>query len=394
MTATRTLGSVLGAATVRPPVAFLTHSAQLSGCELFLLRVTSAMTSVHPVVILGEHGPLERALGEAGVEHHVIPLPMATRAHSVRSRALSTATLHKVTGVVTVARAVAELCRRRGIRLVTTHSAKAHVYGGLAARLAGSRSVAHLHSVIGADTGRPVNDVLLRLVMRALPEAVIANSRTTAASIGRCRISVAVVGCPVDVPAVAPEEPEDRAVAVIGRLAKLKGQDVVLRAFAEARESGLSPDVRLRVVGDALFEQDQEFARSLPTLAADLGIHDAVEFVGHSTDVQAEIARATVVVHGSRRAEGFGQVVVEAMAMGRAVITTDAGGPAEVVDDGQDGVVVPADDVSAMARGMCDLLADDDRRVALVRRARRSAERYALPTVVDELERVLLNHVR
>lgn len=377
-----------------PVVAFLTHSAQLSGAELLLLRVTQRLRAIHPVVVLGEHGPLEAALREAGVECVVLPLTSAARSHSSKTSTLSVGTLRKVGGVASAARAVARLCRERGVRLVTTHSAKAHVYGGVAARLTGTPCVAHLHSVIGAADGRPSNARLLRLAVANLPTALIANSRATADSVGRFRDRIDVVGCPVDIAAAVQDEPPEATVVVLGRLATVKGQDVVLRAFAAARASGPCSSARLRIVGDALFEPDREFARSLPVLAAELGIGDAVDFVGHSTDVPGELARATVVVQASRVAEGFGQTVVEAMAAGRVVIASACGGPAELVTDGVDGRLVPPSDVGALARALVEVLGDGRCRAVMGARARAAARRHDVRMVVDELERVLLAHLR
>lgn len=371
-------------------VAFLTQSAQLSGCELFLLRVTSAMTHIRPIVILGEHGPLEDALSAVGVEHHVLPLDESTRSHTARQSVVSPASLGKLKDVMSVASRIAGLCRARGVRIVTTHSAKAHLYGGIAARLAGLRGVCHLHSVVGVGGGRRGHGAILRTAMRVLPHELIANSATTAASIGRNRKPVAVVGCPVDVPATVAPEPAEPVIAVVGRLAAGKGQDVVLRAYAEVLARGLPPTVRLRLIGDALFETDRAFPRHLPTLAHELGIADSVEFVGHSDDAVGEMARATVVVHASTSPEGFGQVVLEAMALGRTVVSSDAGGPAELITDGHDGVLVPAGDVSALARVLSDVLHDEAKRAAFGDRARRTASRYALPSVVEALERALL----
>lgn len=380
--------------TATPVVAFLTHSAQLSGAELLLLRVTQRFRAIRPLVVLGEHGPLEAALGEAGVECVVLPLAAAAHSHSSQARALSAGTVRKVAGVASAGRAVARLCRERGVQLVTTHSAKAHVYGGIAARRTGTPCVAHLHSVIGAADGRRSNARLLRVAATSLPTALIANSRATAASVGRFRGPVHVVGCPVDVPTTVPAEPVAPTVTVIGRLAATKGQDVVLRAFAAARAARPCSSARLRVVGDALFEPDREFARSLPVLAADLGIGDAVDFVGHSTDVAGELARASVVVQASRVAEGFGQTVVEAMAAGRVVIASAGGGPAELVTDGVDGVLVPPSDVGALARALVEVLGDAHRRAVMGGRARAAARRHEVQVVVDELERVLLTHLR
>ncbi|MDY1005450.1 glycosyltransferase [Curtobacterium sp. CFBP9011] len=374
----------------RTVVAFLTHSAALSGSELFLLRVTSAMASIRPVVILAEHGPLEVELASAGVECHVVPLAKVARTHRDTHQAVTLATLAKVSAVGSVAVRIARLCRSRGVELVTTHSAKAHVYGALAACLASVPSVMHLHGVIGAGSGARANAAVLRLTARLLATAIIANSRHTAASIGRNRKPLTVIGCPVGSLGAARDESPVPVVSVIGRLSPFKGQDIVIRAFATAAHRGLPTGVRLRIVGDALFERDADFARTLPLLAAELGVADRIDFIGHSQDVAGELARSSVVVHGSRAPEGFGQVVVEAMAAGRAVIATAAGGPSEVIRHGVDGLLVPPADVEALAGALRFLLVDPARRAELGAAARASAQRFSTAVIVPQLERTLL----
>ena len=150
-------------------------------------------------------------------------------------------------------------------------------------------------------------------------------------------------------------------VGIVGRLAPWKGQDVFLRAFAEAFPTGTE---RALVVGGALFGEDA-YGDELRRLVVDLGIADRVEFTGHVDDVGAPLQRMHVVVHASVIAEPFGQVVVEAMAAGRAVVATAAGGPLEVIDDGVNGLLVPPGDVTVLAATLRRLADDEIEREAL-----------------------------
>ncbi|OII37034.1 hypothetical protein BIV02_10920 [Curtobacterium sp. MMLR14_014] len=373
-------------------VAFLSHSAALSGAELLVARVTAACTRIEPIVVLGEHGPLEELLAASGVRCQVVPLDASVRHHTAATGA------GLIEKTVSTLRATHELTRvlgTLGVDVLTTHSAKAHIWGGLAGRRAGIPVVAHAHDLVGADGSSRVNAALLRLAFALLPRTVIANSRSTARSLGRLPRPVAVVGCPVSVPAeAAPHTASAFTIGMVGRLTPWKGQGVVLRAFAAARAAGLDPDARLRLVGAPLFGADDAFARALHTLASDLGVRDSVDFRGHQHDVAAEMAACDVVVHASTRAEPFGQVVIEAMALGRAVIASDAGGPAEIITDDRDGLLVSPGDVAALASAMVRLAADREARGRLADNGRRIARRFDLPRVVAQIEAVLVATAR
>lgn len=373
-------------------VAFLSHSAARSGAELLVARVTAASIRIEPVVVLGEHGPLEQVLASAGVRYEVVALDAAVRHHGVDA---SSGLLTKAASTMRTTRELVRTLQRSGVDVITTHSAKAHVYGGIAGRFAGIPVVAHAHDVVGSTGSSRANTALLRTALALLPRTVIANSRTTARSLGRPRRQVTVIGCPTVVPdAVPPRADTAPAIGMVGRLTPWKGQDVVLRAFAAARAAGLAPSTRLRLVGAAHFGADEAFEHVLRGLAAELGIADMVDFRGHQSDVAAEIAACDVVVHASTRPEPFGQVVIEAMALGRPVIAADAGGPAEVVTDGHDGLLVPPGDVEALASALVRLTADREARARLAENGRQTVTRYALPHVVAQIEDVLLAAAR
>lgn len=371
-----------------PVVAFLSHSAALSGAELLVARVTAASTTIDPVVVLGEHGPLERLLADSGVRCQVVALDATVRDHTATTGA---GLVEKTVSTLRATHELTRVLRALGVDVLTTHSAKAHIWGGLAGRRAGIPVVAHAHDLVGADGTSRVNAALLRLAFALLPRTVIANSRTTARSLGRLTRPVAVVACPVSVPAeAAPHTASAFTIGMVGRLTPWKGQDVVLRAFAAARAAGLDPDARLRLVGAPLFGADDAFARALHTLASDLDVRDSVDFRGHQHDVAAEMAACDVVVHASTRAEPFGQVVIEAMALGRAVIASDAGGPAEIITDDRDGLLVSPGDVAALASAMVRLADDREARGRLADNGRRTVRQFDLPRVVAQLEAVLV----
>lgn len=158
---------------------------------------------------------------------------------------------------------------------------------------------------------------------------------------------------PEDFDAPLPENGSATSFVFIGRLAPVKGVDVLLEAFALARQS--APDIRLTIVGDG-----PERAR-LEALAGPMG--EAVRFTGYLSqgEVAALLAGADALVLASH-AEGVPVVLMEAMAAGRAVIATDITGVPELVDDGVSGFLVPPGDPAAFAARMAEVAQDPDLR--------------------------------
>lgn len=177
---------------------------------------------------------------------------------------------------------------------------------------------------------------------------------------------------------------EQLRVAMIARISPWKGHDVVLRAVDLARRRGVA--VRLLVAGAPHFGEEA-LAEDLRRLAHDLGLDEQVAWLGHVEDVPGLLRAVDVVVHASVIPEPFGQVVVEAMAAGRAVVAALGGGPAEIVTDGVDGLLTPPGDVERLADSLIWLATDRGRRERLSRAARLRARRYAPGRVArEELE--------
>lgn len=132
-----------------------------------------------------------------------------------------------------------------------------------------------------------------------------------------------------------------------GRLAPEKGFHVLVRAFSEVRKQ---IDARLMILGQGALRSD------LIRLARELGVGDSVELPGHISDPYPFMKGASVFVLSSLY-EGFGNVLVEAMACGTPVVSTDCpGGPREILDNGVWGKLVRVGDSESMAKAILETL--------------------------------------
>jgi glycosyltransferase involved in cell wall biosynthesis len=148
---------------------------------------------------------------------------------------------------------------------------------------------------------------------------------------------------------------EPRLVCV-GRLIPIKGHLVLLRALAQARTR--VPGVTLHVAGRGPLEP------ALKAYARELGLDDAVRFLGFVSPVERAFEDAAIVVVPSL-GEGFGMVALEAMERGRPVIASAVGGLPEIVADGETGLVVPSGDAEALAEAMVSLASNLGRAAAM-----------------------------
>ena len=340
-------------------VVYVGHTAVLSGGELALARLLPALEDVEATVILAEDGPLAERLRRDGITVEVLAMDAQVRRLQRDQVGARASMLLAVAGTLRYAWRLRRRLHQLRPDLVHTNTLKAALYGGLAGRLAGVPVVWHVRDRITADYLATPALRLVRAAARLLPAAIIANSESTRATLGRVsrRNCVAVIPSPVGPMAARPSSARGTGLTVgmVGRLAPWKGQDMFLRAFAAAFATGHS---RARIVGSAMFGE-HDYAASLHDLADELGIVERVDFVGFVDDVACGVLPLR---RGRPRVptipEPFGQVVVEAMAAGLPVVAPNAGGPAEVVTDGVDGLLYPMGDVDSLARHLRHL-ADD-----------------------------------
>ena len=184
---------------------------------------------------------------------------------------------------------------------------------------------------------------------------------------------------------VQPYAEKEPRLLCIGRLIPIKGHLVLLRALAQARAR--VPGVVLDVAGRGPLEP------ALKSFARELGIEDAVRFLGFVSPIQKAVEQAAIVVVPSL-GEGFGMVALEAMERARPVIASAVGGLPEIVVDGETGLVVEPGDAEALANAIAALAGDLERAAAMGRAGRERALREFPPERsaerIEELYRAAL----
>jgi glycosyltransferase involved in cell wall biosynthesis len=284
--------------------------------------------------------------------------------------------------------------------VVMTHGLRANVLGRVAARSAGTRVIAgwkhncgHVghHGALDRASERllgPITSRYFGVAFGQVPYLV--------GYLGIDPKKLRIIHNGVDTRAYAAGRPRDPALmqelgigeqtavaATVAVLRSEKDHPTILRAMAEVGKR--LPDARLLLIGDG---PDRPV---LEALARRLGIERSVVFMGNRGDIASCLSVADVLVLASVTVECFPYAALEAMAMGKPVVSTAVGGLPEMIEDGVTGHLVAPRDPRALAGRMLEVLLRDDRGAALGAAARRRVEtRFDLGTSVRMIERELV----
>ena len=184
--------------------------------------------------------------------------------------------------------------------------------------------------------------------------------------------------------------PDDGQIAIfVGRLATYKGCDVLLDALAPQLENS---NLYLLYVGapDPTVAGSEEMLREMQQRIAGEGWDQQVRFLGHRDDVPRLLAAADVLTHPTQ-IEGFGLTLVEAMAAGTPVVSSDVEGIPEVLE-GTDAVMVPPNDADRFGQAVIDVLNRPDAEALKVKQKGRSrAEAFRIGSRIDAMARLFDN---
>lgn len=200
--------------------------------------------------------------------------------------------------------------------------------------------------------------------------------------------SIQVVPNPVDLQAVRAKAREQASldgpgggpvIVAAGRLADAKNYPLLIDAIGVLRQS---IPARLFILGEG------ELESALRRQIAERGLDDAVTLLGFQGNPWKFIARADVFALSSHY-EGFGNVLIEAMAVGVPVVATASAGTRDIINHGTDGLLVETHSPDAMAAALRRVLDNGDVRTAMSRAAAAAAERFAAPRVIARYHSVL-----
>ncbi|HTT67112.1 MAG TPA: glycosyltransferase [Gemmatimonadales bacterium] len=384
------------------PVACVSVSSALGGSEWVLRDFATRARNhgVDPLVILPKEGPLGERLREDGIRIAIAPASDDFLELSQRELRRSPETLVRFSrGMWRWSRAIAAECDRAELlppgrpRVLYTNGFKAHLACAL---LRGYRRVWHLHEFPPDSLG-----FAWRAVAAAVPDAAIAVSRSVGEAWRTPSLRPDVVFNGVDTERFKPARRtfwvhdllglahEARLIGMPAVFARWKGHLQVVEAFE--RVAAQVPNAHLVLVGGPIYDTvaergyAQELARRVGRSsiggASARSLNDRIHFVRFQNDPWRLYPEFDLVVHFSTRPEPFGRVILEAMACATPVIAVNAGGPAEIVEDGVTGWLTPMGDVGALgARIVAGLAADAARLGAAARHAveaRFTAERFS-----------------
>jgi glycosyltransferase involved in cell wall biosynthesis len=298
---------------------------------------------------------------------------------------------------------VAALCERilrDRIDILHTHSYKPNLYGRLAGALIrerGLKIIAHYHNQYDDKWERDGSLIYDRLLDRFSDRLIACSESVRQHLVQRVgllweRIDVLLNG--VDLSRYRPREdaqkvktemgfPSNRPiVAVVGRISEQKGQDDFIRAAKTILRQ--VPDVLFLVVGAA---DEEARLEQLQRLARELGIEKEIIFTGYIPDMERIYPLIDVLVVPSRW-EGFGLVLVEAMAAGRAIVATRVGAIPEVIVPGETARLVPPGSPAAIASEVVSLLQHPERAREMGKKGMARADFFSWKRAGRELDRL------
>lgn len=297
-------------------------------------------------------------------------------------------------GLIGTVGALREIVRRRRIGIVHSNTNYDRTAGAIAARLSGAKHVASIHSF--HSISHNLTHWLRNRFWTDRFIALGAGSVRILANDGIPPSKVAVVPLGVDPAELRRDDglrvkvraefrltDDDLLLGNVGRLVPFKGQEYLLRAFAEV--SRARPNVRLAVVGDGELEDP------LKRQAADLGIGDRVVFTGFRDDIPSIYSALDLYAQSSVEGGGetFPFAVLQALAFGLPVAATPVGEVPSMVEEGVTGILVKDRDPAALAAALARLLDDPALRRSMGEAARGLLLRkFTVKAMADGVERV------
>ena len=339
------------------------HSRIIGGGEISLLTLIKGLkdTDWEPLLFVPAEGEVAERARALAVDVYIAPLPP----------------IRNLRAVIPAVRAARRQVRTLEPQIMHANGSRAMFYTALAARATGCPTVWHIR-ILDPD---PKSDRLLArwaTASIAISSAVRERLRPWPRAYENCRVIPNGLDLQTFVPRLARDEARAALgvgegaflVTTVGRLVDFKRHDIFLNAMAMVRRK--IPGLRCVIVGDGPEKPN------LLERAAQEDLAGAVEFLGHRDDIPDVLAASDAFVLSSP-VEGFGRVLIEAMAASLPAVAFDTGGPAEILEDGSTGLLVEPGSAEGLAAAVARLQAAPELRELLGTAARRRVEeRYSM----------------
>jgi len=337
-------------------ILFIHHVTTFSGgAEKYLNDLVSVLDPRYKVFFISqEPGALSERLDKLGAFLHFQKFPAFRKIKNFLSKWIA-------------ARRLSKFCSAHDIHLICSNCYRVTPYAVIAARALAIPSVTIIHDFVSEEKLKNFyvfDCALLVTVSKGLSHAwesafkremvTVYNGMDTEQFIQQANKEKSFrqeSGIPTG----------HKIVGMVGNFAPIKNHKLFLEAMKIVAAS--CADVAFVIVGDSLGVENLSL-QDLKNEAKKIGLEGKVIFTGHRDDVPSILKSFDICVLPSAK-EPFGRVVMEAMAMGVAVVATDSGGPGEIIEDGISGIIRQPDDCPGIAQAVLALLADDQRRKEL-----------------------------
>lgn len=226
---------------------------------------------------------------------------------------------------------------------------------------------------------------IIKLMVRKLSSRIITVSKYVADVMGLSDAAVIYNAVSQGLCKIAqkPVDLTEPKVALIGRIVKEKGHETAIRAISSVKET--FPNVKLVIVGNG----DSQYVNYLKNLVINLQVDKNVKFLGFQKQISKILENCDVCLVPSK-AEPFGRVVIEAMALGVPVIAANSGGIPEIIDDGIDGILVPPNDIGKWAMAIKSILTNQElREIIIANGLKKIQEEFSITKYVQNIEKVI-----
>nr|WP_087046244.1 glycosyltransferase family 4 protein [Caballeronia ptereochthonis] len=371
------------------------QSGALGGAELSMLEVVKNMRG-NVQTVLFDDGPFRIALEAVGVKVDVLD---GKSLGNVRKDGGTRPGVNMLGGALRLLRGTLEKSRDADVIYVNTQ--RAMVIGAIAGLISRRPVVWHLRDIVSEEHFGRTQLAIIKWCTKLMLEHVIANSTASAAAVTALtrlreeRLDVVFNGISAepftDLEAVAQHQlrarfglpPDAFLVGSFSRLARWKGQHVLLEALLEC------PEMHAVLVGAALFGEG-DYEAELRTFVKEHALADRVHFLGFQDDIAACMKAVDVVTHTSIMPEPFGRVIIEGMLSKRPVVATRAGGVMDIVEDGENGILCSPGDAAELARVLERLKSNAPLRERLVEQGYVNAtSRFGTQRYVESVEKIL-----
>lgn len=359
-----------------PHIAFILQGLGAGGSEHIVSQLCNHFAAQRwTVTLLAFDEPSMHPYYRHAPTVRILPLGMKSQHRGVMGAVLATRTRYRLL------RNALELVHPD---IVVSFLTRTNILGVFAARSLGIPIIVSERNNPDAQTVGPVWTLLRRWTYPNAAGLVTMTHGAMRYFTATMQLRNWVIPNPAAIPAnlvATPRQSNGRTIGAVGRLVPQKGFDLLIEAFS--RVAVTVPDWNLVIWGEGIERG------ALEAQIAQLGLSDRISLPGVTAQPGEWIARSDLFVLSSRF-EGWGIVVGEAMAAGLPVIAFDCPwGPAEMIEDGQSGVLVKNGDVDALAAAMVTLACDDTLRGLLGKRAVEGMRRFTPEAVLAQWQQIV-----